>query len=238
MALPERVQTLVFDYDGTLCHRRPSATDVFFNLLNQTGVEINPRAKRNTRQFIHYYWAKSTEAAEDIDRYGRMTPEFWEQYLKRKLIACGLNEGRAEKLSAELQPGMEKTYQPQKWVPADVRPTLGTLQRSGYTLGLVSNRPNSLREELAELNLIRFFDFYYTAGEINSWKPDKEIFEYALDLAQSTPESTAYIGDNYYADILGAKKVGLYAVLLDPDHTFPDADCAVIQSLGDLIEES
>jgi len=235
MLLPARVQTLVFDYDGTLCHRKPSALDVFFDLLQETSVEIDPGAKRKTRQFVHYYWAKSPEAEEDIAAYGRMTPEFWKHYLKRKLIAYGLEENRANSLSNRIQPGMEEKYQPQPWVSPHLPPTLDTLIDRGYTLGLVSNRSSSLSAELQELGLLHYFDFFYTAGEINSWKPEKEIFEYALDLAQSTPQSTAYIGDNYYADILGAKKAGLFAILLDPHDTFPDADCTVIQDIQDLV---
>lgn len=236
MVLPKGVTTLVFDFDGTLCHRRPTSLDVFFQLLEETSVPIKTHAKRNTRQFVHYYWAKSQEAEEDIAKFGRMTPEFWVHYLKRKLMAYGLGKERADQLSSQLQPGMEEDYQPRRWIPPEVPPTLRALKDQGYTLGLVSNRPNSLKDELEELNLIWFFDFYYTAGEINSWKPDKEIFEYALDLAQSTPDRTAYIGDNYYADILGAQKAGLHSILLDPNDTFPDADCTVIHSIQELIK--
>lgn len=237
MILPSRVHTLLFDFDGTLCQRRPSSMDVFFHLLQDTDVEISPQAKRKTRRFIHYYWAKSPESIEDIETYGRLTPDFWEQYLRRKLIAFGLDEDRAEELSSRLQPGMEENYQPEPWVPPDVHPTLSTLQKKGYTLGLISNRSTPIEEELNDLDLARYFNFQYTAGEINSWKPDKEIFEYALDLAQSTPRDTAYIGDNYYTDVLGAQKTGLHTILVDPHDTFPEIDCPVISSIGELIDD-
>lgn len=237
MLLPHRVETLLFDFDGTLCHRRPSAMDVFFQLLEGTDVTITPDARRDTRRFVHYYWAQSREAAEDIEAFGRMTPAFWKHYLKRKLIAFGLEDARAEELSTKFQPGMEEEYQPEPWVPPDVPPTLSTLKGEGFTLGLVSNRSLSLTEDLTDLNLAKYFDFSYTAGEINSWKPGKEIFEYAMDLAQSTPQSTSYIGDNYYADILGAQKAGLHTILLDPHNTFPDADCPVISSISELLED-
>lgn len=235
MRLPARVQTLVFDFDGTLCHRKPSAMDVFFDLIRETSVEIDPSAKRRTRQFVHYYWAKSPEAAQDIATYGRMTPEFWKHYLKRKLLAYGLEKDKASSLSIRIQTGMEENYQPRPWVSPHVPPTLDTLKNRGYTLGLVSNRTGSLEEELQEFGLLPYFNFFYTAGEINSWKPEKEIFEYALDLAQSTPKTTAYIGDNYYADIQGAQKVGLFAILLDPHDTFPEADCTIIQDIQELV---
>ena len=236
MILPQRVHTLLFDFDGTLCHRRPSSLDVFFHLLENTDLEVDPESKRNTRRFVHYYWANSQELMQDIKEFDKLTPPFWENYLKRKLIAFGLDEERGSALSSQLQPGMEKEYQPEPWIPPDVHPTLSALQREGYTLGLVSNRSMPIGGELSEHDLDRYFDFHYTAGEIQSWKPDQAIFEFALDLAQSIPQQTSFIGDNYYADILGAKNVGLHTILIDPHDTFPDADCYVIHSIGELMD--
>ena len=51
----------------------------------------------------------------------------------------------------------------------------------------------------------------------------------------SQPDQTIYVGDNYFADILGAANAGLRPVLLDPDGLFPEAACPVISSLGELL---
>ncbi len=104
-------------------------------------------------------------------------------------------------------------------------------------MGLVSNRSSSIEEEINELGFLPYFDFSFTAGEVNSWKPDPGIFEHALYLAESSPESTAYIGDNYYTDVLGAREIGIYPILIDPRNTFPDADCQVITNIGNLVAE-
>jgi FMN phosphatase YigB (HAD superfamily) len=50
-----------------------------------------------------------------------------------------------------------------------------------------------------------------------------------------TAPETVYVGDNYYADILGARRAGLQPVLYDPNLIFPDADCATIRSFDELI---
>jgi FMN phosphatase YigB (HAD superfamily) len=73
------------------------------------------------------------------------------------------------------------------------------------------------------------------AAEVDAWKPDPRIFDRALELTASAPERMIYVGDNYYADILGAKNAGLQPVLLDDRGVFPDAECAVIGRLGDLV---
>jgi predicted HAD superfamily phosphohydrolase YqeG len=43
-----------------------------------------------------------------------------------------------------------------------------------------------------------------------------------------------YIGDNYFADIVGSRRAGLLPVLYDPISLFPDADCAIIKSLAEI----
>ncbi|MGF1505605.1 MAG: HAD hydrolase-like protein, partial [Anaerolineae bacterium] len=37
----------------------------------------------------------------------------------------------------------------------------------------------------------------------------------ALDLAGCKPAEAVYVGDNYYADVVGAQRAGLPAVLID-----------------------
>ena len=49
------------------------------------------------------------------------------------------------------------------------------------------------------------------------------------------PDETVYVGDNYYADVVGARRAGLQPVLYDPHLIFPDADCITICSLDKLI---
>jgi putative hydrolase of the HAD superfamily len=85
------------------------------------------------------------------------------------------------------------------------------------------------------LGLAPFFQFALAAGEISSWKPEPGIFQHALALLNTRPEQTIYVGDNYFADILGATSAGLRPVLLDPEGLFPEAACPVITSLDGLL---
>ena len=74
------------------------------------------------------------------------------------------------------------------------------------------------------------------AAEVDAWKPDPRIFNRALELTASDPEKVIYVGDNFFADVVGAKNAGLQPVLLDEDGIFPDAGCLVIGRLGELID--
>jgi putative hydrolase of the HAD superfamily len=129
---------------------------------------------------------------------------------------------------------MRQTYKPQVHVPEDARTLLQWLKESGYLLGMVSNRESPYQEEMQNMKLDCHFQFFLAGGEINSFKPDALIFERALELAGTSAQETMYIGDNYFADIVGSRRVGLTPVLYDPIRLFPKADCAVIKSFAEL----
>jgi putative hydrolase of the HAD superfamily len=223
--------------DGTLTIRHPSTLDVLFTILDEHNVPIMASAYRTTAQFVYKYWANSEQVNQDLDMYGDFTDEFRIHYLKQQLWAAGLTELQAADLAPVLQPELEERNQPEKIVPDDVKPTLKTLRGQGYVMGMVSNRSKSLEEEMDNLGFLPYFDFWTTAAEVDSWKPDPGIFEHALFLSEGNPETTAYIGDNYYTDVVGAQQVGIYPILYDPRNVFPDAECQVITKIGDLIAQ-
>jgi HAD superfamily hydrolase (TIGR01549 family) len=237
MTIPLQITTLLFDLDGTLAVQQPSSVDVLLSHLEQHQVPLQEGAFRSTMQFVYRYWANSDEAVEDLATYGDFTEAFWLQYLKRKIQAAGLSETQAADLAVILQPRIEEEAQPEKVVLEDVKPTLKALRTQGYAMGLVTNRSSSIAEEVEGMGFSPYFDFFYSAGDVNSWKPHAGIFEHALYLAESSPEEAAYIGDNYYTDIVGARNNGLYPILYDPRYVFPDADCQVITRISDLCSQ-
>jgi len=78
------------------------------------------------------------------------------------------------------------------------------------------------------------FAFTLAGGEVKSFKPERGIFEEALRRAGTSAPETMYVGDNYFADVVGSLRAGLRPVLYDPNRLFPDAECAVIQSFDQL----
>ena len=56
------------------------------------------------------------------------------------------------------------------------------------------------------------FEFILATSEYMYRKPNKRIFELALEKAGLLPEEVWYIGDQYECDIVGAKNAGLFPV--------------------------
>ncbi|HHY42006.1 MAG TPA: YqeG family HAD IIIA-type phosphatase [Thermoanaerobacterales bacterium] len=49
-----------------------------------------------------------------------------------------------------------------------------------------------------------------------SLKPFKAAFKKGMDILGTQPEQTAVVGDQIFTDIFGAKRMGLYAILVKP----------------------
>jgi HAD superfamily hydrolase (TIGR01549 family) len=232
------IETVLFDLDGTLRHNVPSADDFQYDFALQFGVRDEPGKQAKGARWAHAYWAQSTDLLSDIDQFGLMDDAFWTHYAYRYLRALDVPRSRALDLAPRLFQCMQENFEPESHIYPCAMDTLGKLKTSGYTLGLVSNRSRPCQEECQQLGLLEYFEFAYVAAEVDAWKPDPRIFGRALEITGSLPLQTLYIGDNYYADVLGAKNAGIQAVLLDPNGTFTDVaftrDCTVIHTIQEL----
>jgi FMN phosphatase YigB (HAD superfamily) len=186
-------------------------------------------------RWSHYYWAQSSQMLEDRQLF----PEdglFWENYCYRTLLAYGCMPRQARELAPPLFHYMQEDYNPSDFVPPDIPGTLENLLEAGFRLAMLSNRSQTYDEELETLGLAGYFEFALAAGEVDVWKPDPRIFRYALNRLGTQPGETLYIGDNYYADVIGAQGAGLEPILVDPIGVFPEVECTVIQNISELCE--
>jgi putative hydrolase of the HAD superfamily len=87
----------------------------------------------------------------------------------------------------------------------------------GYALHLVTNGFDSIqRTKMAISGIDHFFQNVVTYDKANAKKPDPKIFACALDSAGAGAGECIMIGDNWEADILGAKRYGLDTVFYNP----------------------
>jgi putative hydrolase of the HAD superfamily len=228
-----KITAVLFDLDGTLRHSNPNSFEAFVGYLAELGHPITTERLMDGQRWVHYYWGISPELLADMRELGDDTPEFWRRHTERQLRAVGV-EGELDGLVNQIGQFFVERYRPKHHVPDEVVPTLRRLRELGYTVALVSNRRDPLTPLCVELGLDSHFQFTLSAGEAASFKPDPGIFLKAVALAGCAPQAAVYVGDNYYADVVGARAAGLHPVLIDPLGIFPDAGCPTIRSLGEL----
>ena len=75
------------------------------------------------------------------------------------------------------------------------------------------------------------------SDDIGVTKPDRRLFDYALQVVGGEASTTVMIGDNYDADILGAHDAGWRTVFLDRKNLNPEPNVAdlTVSRLTDII---
>jgi FMN phosphatase YigB (HAD superfamily) len=234
MIQPNGIKAIFFDLDGTLRHSVPSGGEVFTDYVMTLGLPVNEEARLRALRWEHLYWASSVDLRDDLLAHSGDTEKFWIEYSRRRLIALGASSQWAREYAVKASMHMGEFYRPESIVPDDVRRTLPQLKQEGYILAVISNRDKPFLDVLQEHGIDEFFDFSLAAGEVNSFKPEPGVFEHALRRANLSPKEAVYVGDNYYADVVGSRRAGLQPVLYDPIGIFPDSDCATIKSFDEL----
>lgn len=110
--------------------------------------------------------------------------------------------------------GLTKTpWHSEDEVPySDAQSTLAALRQNGYKLGIIANQNPGTANRLTHWGLRQYFDVIAASAELGCAKPDKEIFEKALQLAECTPEESIMVGDRLDNDIIPAKMIGMRTV--------------------------
>jgi len=128
---------------------------------------------------------------------------------------------------------------------ADCIETLNHLRSKGIYTSIVSNIDNDMLNPLLKKeNLGSLTDFAISSETARSCKPDRRIFEIALEKSTLSPESIIFVGDSPEHDISGAEPLGFKTALITdgglepPLQTGKDVPRAdhLIGSLSELVD--
>jgi putative hydrolase of the HAD superfamily len=219
-AAMERIRAVLLDALGTLVHFEPPAPLLRAELRERLGIEVTAEAAEAAiRDEIAYYRAhlhqgRDPESLADLRRRSAdaMRP------------ALGVDADLTDVLLASLR---FHAY-------PDATPALKVLRSRGIAIVVVSNWDHSLHERLAETGLAPLVDGAVASAELGHAKPERAIFERALELAGAGPGEALHAGDSPREDVEGALAAGLRAVLVARDGRPAGAGVPVIASLAEL----
>jgi HAD superfamily hydrolase (TIGR01549 family) len=119
-----------------------------------------------------------------------------------------------------------------------VLPVLEQLKQE-FRLGVISNG----NADVYRLDIGRFFEFAIAAGDVGASKPNRVVFDAALNAAKCAPENIVHIGDNHEADIAGAQAMGMATVWVNikgiryPGGPKPDREITSLDELPEAIQK-
>lgn len=180
----------------------------------------------NTETFRELYTHFQLEAlgVEEVTafykKYQKINLALWDAYKKAEITKKELNFQRFYQSlllytidNAELATRMGAYYVKESPLKTHLYPhTLETLEKlhRKYQMHIITNGFDEVQYiKMENSGLMRFFDKIITSEAAGYKKPDKRIFEYALQQAGATVQESIIIGDDPEADIYGACLVGM-----------------------------
>ena len=167
----------------------------------------------------------------------------FEQFQEKRIFFAGQNlKGDLEAIKYF---GLEKTpWHKEDVVPyPDAEDVLRYLCRHGYKIGVIANQSLGTADRLEQWGLLKYIDVVAASAELGVAKPDKAIFDKALEMAGCTAQEAVMIGDRLDNDIIPAKKLGMktiwirqgFAIYQNPQNTAEQPDY-IVDRLSELKE--
>ncbi len=135
----------------------------------------------------------------------------YQQFVEKKIYFAKQNK------PADLETikfyGLTKTpwHKEDERLYADTIECLKKLQ-GHYKLGIIANQSLGSKERLEKYGILGYIDVVVASAEEGVAKPDKRIFEIALERAKCKPEEAAMVGDRLDNDIMPANAIGMYTI--------------------------
>jgi HAD superfamily hydrolase (TIGR01662 family) len=210
--------------DGARGSKRPLPRAVFFD-LDQTLIQHNeaipsiaerelrriaPNSASRAAEFNAALFAAATERWQKVGEATQPADGALRRILSTALLAAELDPALApELLDAILRATAEATTP-----TIDAHECLLELKKLGISIGIITNGYTLLQRHKARVHkFLDAVDSFTTSEQAGAHKPDKKIFELALQRLNVPASEAWYVGDNYLKDVCGADAAGLVTVL-------------------------
>ncbi len=227
--MPQRYQTVLFDFGGTLDSDGVAWKERVHTHYRAEGLAMS------AAEFAPAFYAADDRLVGTIPQTADLaeTIDVLTGNLEAGFAGPGVspNEARGQRAAARFMGEAEGCF-------ARNRPFLSELSRR-YRLGIVSNFYGNLEAVCAGAGLAPFFGAMIDSNRAGVEKPDPAIFEAALGPLGAVPQSTLFVGDSLRRDREGARRMGMDFVWIAPAETQAGEtsaiDHAVIARLTDLV---
>ena len=229
----KKIQGVLFDFGGTLYDYHPSNSVIWSRIAKRLGVNISP----NDPRIWEGMRRQDIEATKRAKPFSKLSREEIHTLNLHVIASMEINgDGTMEIISEEFDKrGHGYRINPES------KKTLERIYSMGLRIGLLSNCPSEFgkprRLTLKGDGILHLFNAIILSGEVRHAKPEREIFEIALNsLGLLDASKVIHIGDFFLADVIGAQNAGLVPVLFDPHGFHPDENVITIKKLSELIK--
>ena len=219
----KHIKHIFFDLDHTLWDFETNSDIAFETIFKKHKVKIDQR------KFLNYYRG--------------INEHYWKLYREEKVTKEEMRLGRLKDTFVKINKKVDMQLLERLSVDyINVLPHHNQLFEGtheilehlyvNYKLHIITNGFNEVQyKKIENSGIAKYFDKIITSEDAGVKKPNPIIFEYALAITKATSKEAIMIGDNWEADIMGAKDAGFDVIFCNHvlEH-IPDDNKAIIPS--------
>lgn len=203
---------ICFDFYNTLCYFAPPREERQARAAREHGLVLSPDLLRAAYVTAEHLWTIENARWPIGRRPADERTAFYTVYEQTLLAAAGVKVPRDVAL---------RVYRSYAELPRqlilfdDALPALQAAHERGAAVAIISNTDENLGRLCGELGLATHLDALVCSCDVGREKPAPEVFRAALERLGVAAPRALHVGDQYHSDVIGARSVGMHAVLLD-----------------------
>jgi len=205
------IKHIFFDLDHTIWDFDRNAQETLTELYEH--YKLNELGLISAEHFIATYTVNNHQlwAQYHLGQIDKQTLR--QERFKRTFLELGV---KPEAIPLQFEEDFVNIGPTKKNLFESAEKVLGYLQNK-YHLHIISNGfKEATLTKMSVSNLNPYFKNVVISEDVGVNKPDKAIFEHALNLANAQKPESVMIGDSLEADIYGAQNFGLRAIFFNP----------------------
>lgn len=206
------VRAVLFDAAGTLLLFRESVGETYRSFALDFGVDLPATRIREAFARVLSHADPMVFPGESRERRLGLERKWWWHLVRATFraadsTACFTDfDGYFDRLWRHYASGAA-------WLLAPgARQALDALRARRVPMGIVSNFDHRLPNILQDLGILEYFETVVTPAEVGAKKPDRRIFEAALERLGDPGDRAVYVGDRAIEDVAGALDAGLLPI--------------------------
>lgn len=240
LTIDEPVDLVTLDLYDTLIELYPPRWERLAGVARNQGIETDALALRAADRIAEDFFTIENGTRPIRDRSWNERETFRLELMRRWLEAADLPHD-PETVKALRQAYVsefdEMSDHNHYRLFDDVMPALRALRKAGVRTALISNADQDVTVIALHFQFATLMDLIVTSALVGYEKPDPRTFHAALEPLEVEPERALHVGDQPKSDVIGARGVGMNAVLIDRYGRHDDPDIPTVDSLTELAEK-
>jgi putative hydrolase of the HAD superfamily len=209
-------KAVIFDLHYTILRLSPSRGVIYQRIFKKHGFNAPPREIKKVFSAVWNEYGDN-KISEDFKNHHdeRYIEEWWFNFHFKMLKKLGLeNRDLARMINRDISNQFYSNHQIHE-IYDDAKKILPYLKKHNIKLALATNGYKSTKRIIEYFGLSKYFDHILISCDVGFSKPDQKLYHLIAQRLSLKPDEILCVGDSYSIDIIGAKKAGCGAAIID-----------------------